>query len=243
MIAPPASRGERMAAVKPLPGGLPRHTLVWPVTEAHARLAVQMRDDIGRAALSEWFECVRPFVVRRADTSPARSIDVGGVTVGFPLPPDRGKRRVALTLARGDLACHSAPLTLAHAASELPPPWRASLGALDRDACALGATLRVFGSAAWQATTGLVYLHGDSDVDILYTPDGRAQLERMFALFERFERTTGHRIDAEIGFAGDAAVAWREWRDARDGSHVLAKARSGVALLARAELLARLPRP
>jgi phosphoribosyl-dephospho-CoA transferase len=243
MIAGPASRGERMAAVKPLRGGLPRHTLVWPIAEAHARLAAQTRDDEARAALSEWFECARPFVVRRFDSSLARTTDVGDVTVGFPLPPDRGKRRVALTLARGDIACHSAPLTLAHAASELPPPWRASLGALDRDARALGVTLRVFGSAAWQAITGLAYLHDDSDVDILYAPDARAQLDHMFALFERFERTAGRRIDAEIGFAGDVAVAWREWRDARDGSHVLAKARSGVALLARAELLARLPLP
>jgi phosphoribosyl-dephospho-CoA transferase len=243
MIARPALRGERIAAASPSHGGLPRHTLVWPVAEAHARLAAQMRDDEARAALSEWFECARPFVVRRADASPKRSRAVGDVDAGFPLPPDRGKRRIALTLARGDLACHSAPLTLAHVANALPPPWRASLAALDADARALGGTLRVFGSAAWQAITGLAYLRDDSDVDVLYVPDGRAQLDRMFALFERFERTAGHRIDAEIGFAGDAAVAWREWRDARDGSHVLAKARSGVALLARADLLARLPLP
>jgi phosphoribosyl-dephospho-CoA transferase len=222
-------------------GALPRHTLVWPAAAARDRLAAQLADDAARAALGEWFDRVHPLVVRRVEGPTASSAGNRGIAVGLPLPPDRGKRRLAMTLAHCDVACHSAPLTLAHITHALPAPWRNALATLDRDARALGVTLRGFGSAAWQAITGLAYLRDDSDVDLLFTPQSRSQLDAMLDRFERFERATKRRIDAEIRFAGDAAVAWREWRDAREGSRVIVKALRGAELVARADLLRRLP--
>jgi phosphoribosyl-dephospho-CoA transferase len=215
---------------------LPRHTLVWPVASAHARLAAQFDDDEAHAALDAWFGRGFPLVIRRADAG-TRS----GVAVGLPLPPDRGKRRLAMTLTRGDVACFSAPPTLAHIAIGLAETWRWPLAALDRDARSIGVTLRGFGSAAWQALTGLAYLHDDSDIDLLLAPASAAQLDATLALFERWERNARRRIDAEIVFDGDRAVAWREWVRAADGSVVLAKAREGAALVPRASLVGRLP--
>jgi len=220
-------------------GALPRHTLVWPAAAARERLAAQLVDDAARAALGEWFDRAYPLVVRRVDPG-ASTGNRAEIDVGLPLPPDRGKRRLAMTLAHQDVARHSAPPTLAHIAIGLPETWRLPLAALDRDARSIGVTLRGFGSAAWQAITGLAYLRDGSDVDLLFTPQTRSQLDAMLARFERFERTTQLRVDAEIRFAGDAAVAWREWRDARDGSRVIAKALHGATLVARADLFGRL---
>lgn len=225
-------------------GALPRHTLVWPAAAAHDRLAAQLQDDDARAALREWFERAHPLVVRRVDaTADAAPPSVGmtdSVAIGLPLPPARGKRRIALMLVRRDIACHRAPLPLARVAAALPPPWRAPLASLDHDARVLGVTLRAFGSAAWQAITGLAYLRDGSDVDLLFTPRSAPELDAMLGLFDRFERAAAMRIDAEICFAGDRAVAWREWTRALPAARVLAKSTDGARLVARSALFERL---
>ena len=220
-----------MRIVRSIGGALPRHTLVWPA--AAPRLVGEMDDADARAAVREWCDAGHPFVVRRSE---ADSGFAECVAVGLPLPPTRGKRRLSATLAYRDVAFHRAPLTLAEIAAALPPPWRRDVASLDRDARALGVTLRGFGSVAWQAITGFAYLHDDSDVDVTFAPISLAQLDATLALFARWEQRARRRVDGEIVFGTDYAVAWREWARAPSMSRVLVKARGGAALVARAAL-------
>ena len=216
---------------------LPRHTLVWPTAAALGRLIDECDDDAVHAALREWRDGAFPFVARRIDALAHESSTA--VAVGLPLPPAHGKLRIAITLWPGEIACHRAPLALSEIAPVLPSPWRDALASLDRDARALEITLRGFGSAAWQAITCLPYLRDESDVDLTFAPSSFAQLDATLALFERWEHATQRRIDAEITFDGDRAVAWREWAGAPPTARVLAKSRKDARLVARASLVMR----
>ncbi len=218
---------------------LPRHTLVWPVTAAWNDLLAQAPDAGARVAIARSLAAAWPLVVRRVD--PPAAPPPAEVAVGLPLPPAEGKRRLAFALQRRQVARHAPPLSLWRVAAALPSPWQRPLATLDRDAQALGVTLRVFGSAAWQALTGLAYLGEDSDIDLVFRPAAPAQLDATLALFDAWETRADRRVDAEIVFAGERAAAWREWRQA-DGAdaRVLVKSQAGVALVARADLLASL---
>ena len=72
-----------------------------------------------------------------------------------------------------------------------------------------------------------------------FAPSSFAQLDAMLALFERWEHVTQRRVDAEITFDGDRAVAWREWAGAPPTARVLAKSRQNASLVARASLVVR----
>jgi len=229
-----ATRGGESSALP-----LPRHTLVWPAVAAHADLLAQAHDAAARAAVACWLVSGRPLVVRRDETPGPRS--PAEVALGLPLPPAEGRGRLAFVLGRRFVARHAEPLSLTDVAAALPPDWQVPLSALDRDARTLGFTLRVFGSAAWQALTGLAYLHESSDVDLVVRPDSPAQLDAMLGMFSTAQLRMCRRIDAEIVFAEGWAVAWREWRDALGGdARVLAKSVAGAALVARTDLMASL---
>jgi len=219
------------------PKPLARHTLVWPAAAARADLLAQAQDAAAHAAVARWLAAARPLVVRRVETPEPRS--PAEVALGLPLPPAEGRRRLAFVLGRRFVARYTEPVPLAAVAAALPPHWQVPLAVLDRDARALGLTLRVFGSAAWQALTGLAYLHEGSDVDLVVRPESPAQLDALPGLLATAEARMGRRIDAEIVFADGWAVAWREWRNADGGdARVLAKSAASAALFARADLLA-----
>ena len=124
----------------------------------------------------------------------------------------------------------------------MEPAWQRALAPLAHDAARAHVTLRVFGSAAWQTQTGLVYLHEQSDVDLLVEPACMDELDTAIALFECFERRTPIRLDGEIVFPGGDAVAWREWNRARSAGRVLAKRLTGAALVPKTALAERLDR-
>jgi phosphoribosyl-dephospho-CoA transferase len=219
----------------------PRHTLIWPLASEHARIMAEARDEPRRAALDLWRAHDWPLVVRRNDDIGMVSLD--RVAAGLPLPPSHGKSRLALHLRCSGIARCEAPLALGAVARTLPPPWQRPLAALDDATRKAHVHLSVFGSAAWQAITGLDYLHDDSDLDLLFRPANVDEIDRVVSLYERWERETHRRIDGEILFSGGDAVAWREWAHAERGARVLAKNIDRVALVKRSTLRARLARP
>jgi phosphoribosyl-dephospho-CoA transferase len=217
-----------------------RHTLIWPAASERARMSAEARDEQVLAALDLW--CARdwPLVVRRNDELALAS---GDVAAGLPLPPSLGKSRLAFRLPSTGIARCALPQALGAVARALPPVWQCPLAALDDAARDANVRLSVFGSAAWQAITGLAYLHDDSDVDLLFRPASANEIDIVVSLYERWERDTGRRIDGEILFPGNDAVAWREWVHAERETRVLAKSIDGVALVERKTLSGRLARP
>jgi phosphoribosyl-dephospho-CoA transferase len=222
-----------------------RHDLVW-LTDAGwhaARARAAQASAADEAALAQWQCKGWPAITRRRDAdlpAPAGSSRATEeVCLGIPLPPDplTGiKRRVALRARHSEVAKVSPPLPLF---SCLPAAgqWQAGLGALTGHAADLH--LRTYGSLAMQALTGLPCFTPNSDIDILFTPGGAAQLQQGLELLAHF--ATRLPLDGEIVFPGACAVSWKEWLSATaTRSRVLVKEMTRVHLADPAELLALL---
>jgi len=161
------------------------------------------------------------------------------IAVGLALPPVQGKRRIALSLVAHDIARYTQPLLLADAIAHAPAAWQPALSELDAAAMDIDIELRVFGSLAWQALSGIQYLTPQSDIDLLWHPLSNSQLQQGIALLARWEQSSGLRADGEVLFGGSSAVSWREWATLKSGDdqRVLVKRASSAELVAARELL------
>lgn len=163
------------------------------------------------------------------------------IATGLALPPTQGKCRIALSVAAQDIARYAPPLRLDHALAHAPAAWQPALAELDGAAGDIGIELRVFGSLAWQALSGIQYLTTQSDIDLLWRPHSQVQLQQGVALLARWEQDHGLRADGEVLFGGDA-VSWREWATLQPGGdqRVLVKRIASAELVAAGELLEQL---
>ena len=212
---------------------LARHTLAWPTASGFAALGAQATDAVARDALARWKTRDWPLIVRRRVPDMAAEL----VALGLPLPPAEGKRRLAFSLPPIGVGRHQPPPPLRTVIARVPARWRAALAELDENARAQGGVLHAFGAFAWQALTGLDYVHADSDVDVVVRPRSPSMLATLVAVFTQWEEATKLRVDAELAFGDDAFVQWREWRDAASGTAVLVKSLAGARLAPRASLL------
>ena len=199
-----------------------RHTLVWMSAQAHWRADVPAKDP----RLATWFAQGWPAVVaRRAADDPDPR-----VRLGVPLPPNEGKQRLALRVPLQDIARQQPPLAL-HALIARPDrlisaEWYMALQGLDAIAPA-----RVFGAFAWQALTGLPYVHAQSDIDLLWQVHTPEVADRLVQRLQAWEVREGRRVDGELCLPGGAAVNWREY--AGSAREVLVKRIDGAMLAPR----------
>nr|WP_315250207.1 malonate decarboxylase holo-[acyl-carrier-protein] synthase [uncultured Duganella sp.] len=213
--------------------GLERHSLVW-LTAAGWQAAIASVQPEHAGALTQWRQNDWPAIVRRSDAGADAA--AGDIFLGVPLPPDAAgvKVRIGLRVAPSQVERTSAALALR---SALPAAgrWRDRLTALSDAAPGL----RVFGSLAMQALTGLQYLSPGSDVDLLFHPVSRRQLEDVIPLLGRHAEHLP--LDGEVVFPGGAAVSWKEWQAAiAHPAKVLVKELHAVRLADTASLLATL---
>ncbi len=213
---------------------LKRHTLVWlrepGWRDAIAALAPPLRQVPLRWQARDW-----PAVVRRQDADASAD----QVCLGIALPPDANgvKLRVPLRVAAAEVRELRAPLDIGAVVTHALPAWRAALVELQYKAMAQALDLRVYGSLALQALTGLDYLRASSDIDVLFTPGNRFQLERGVRLLTEYAQRLP--LDGEIQFPA-GAVAWKEWHRAADNpaARVLLKRRDDVILMRVDDILA-----
>lgn len=212
-----------------------RHKLVWLTPEGWST-AQRAAPEAHRAALELWERGDWPLVVRRRDTG----IGPEAACLGLPLPPapdDGGKVRIALCIPHAEIHRASEPLPLKNALTAAPPAWQAALAALADEAT--GLTLRVYGSLAMQALTGLPYVTATSDIDLLLYPHTERQLAAGLALLKKYAALLP--LDGEIVFPRGDAVAWKEWLAAANGDvRVLVKDIDTVRLTPARLLLATL---
>jgi phosphoribosyl-dephospho-CoA transferase len=212
-----------------------RHDFIWINRHSQSEVAERVADADLSGIVRKWLAAARPLIVRQqTEGHPATA---NRVAAGLPLPPNEGKRRIALTLRLREINRIAHPPLLAAVIPRLPVQWRSPLSKLCRAGQKLGIDLRVFGAVAWQALTDLPYLTSTSDVDLLWRPIDRLQLERGVALLERWEQTSGLQTDGEIVFGDDLAVAWREWLRRDRQRSVLVKQTAGASLRLPSELL------
>ena len=232
----------------PMPG---RHALVWlsargweTVQATTSTESVAVRD-----ALARWRDADWPLVVRRrSPDEPAPVALQEPVAVGLALPPHPQtgvKPRIAAMVERADIRRQELPTQLANVLAAAPPQWRAGLLALHMESMESPLPIRVYGSLAWQSITGMPYLRGSSDIDLLVAPGTQRELALAIDLLQR--HGGGLPLDGEIVFPSGAAVAWKEWRDvfaAQDSggarARVMVKTDDSVSLMTCAALLASL---
>lgn len=206
---------------------LRRHKLAWLSPQGWRQALARAPAHAG--ALQSWRRAGWPLVARRQDADAA----AGEVALGLPLPPCpvNGKVRIALRLPAGAVLRSSEALALAAVVPALPARWQAPAAALAAQAAAQRITLRVYGSAAWQALTGLHYLGPRSDIDLLLYPGSMAALQAGAALFRRHAEHLP--LDGEIVFPSGRAVAFKEWLlalEAGASMRVMVKDEAGVSL-------------
>lgn len=191
-----------------------RHDLVRAAPDAFAALLRGRPDLDGAPHVADWAQRGRPLIVRRYHPGEDRA----RVPLGLPLPPTAGKRRIGLALPADALTPLPGP-TLAAARGHAPAAWQPVLDALLAHAAAHRLTPRPFGALLWQALTGLPYLTGASDLDLLWPvtdlPPG------FLAGLARIAAAAPMRIDGEVVLPDGAGLHWRELHEA-DGA-VLAK--------------------
>jgi phosphoribosyl-dephospho-CoA transferase len=199
---------------------LARHNLVW-LSETGWETAGYGRPELEQKAMRRWRDNAWPAVARRAERSEGSNVDTGDddssesaetAWLALSLPPDPGsgsKPRVGFHVARCHVLRVSAPLMLNHALHAAPPAWQSGLRALDEEATAMGLRFHAFGSLAWQAVTGLQYLGPRSDIDLLWYPRTRHELDAGLSLLS--SHAAALPLDGEIVFPDGNGVAWKEW--------------------------------
>lgn len=171
-----------------------------------------MRSDPGEggAVVADWVQAGHPLI-----TAASRPGDAGDtLRLGLALP---GRQRAGLLIGQDAVAEVLGVAPLANVAGCLPAAFSCSC-ALVLDLCP---DAGAFGSAAWQAMTGLPYLHPASDLDLI-CPGGGAPMRLADALAAL---PAGLCLDGEVLLPCGRAAHWREL--ARRPSALLLKGHGG----------------
>jgi phosphoribosyl-dephospho-CoA transferase len=217
----PCKHGER-------PPG--RHDLVFVSPEGW-RAMLDARDDLAAdSLLARWPKMRWPTIRRRALPSEAT-----GLALGLPLPPSAGKKRVSFVVDIDHVISVARPPSLRQARAYAPRNWWPTLDRLDGLALRHSVDARVFGSLAWQALTGLDYVTGRSDLDVLFEFRRETDIDRFVADVAAIETDAPMRLDGELMGADGAAVNWREFHGG--ASELLVKSLERVVLLGRPQFM------
>jgi phosphoribosyl-dephospho-CoA transferase len=218
-----------------------RHDLVW-LSEPGWRAACAGMSENCVAILQRWQHEDWPAIVRRTDADINIHNDGSEICIGVALPPDaRGQKlRVPLKVPSAGIRVKREPLEVFDVLPAAPLLWQSALRRFADQIRACRLDMRVYGSLALQALTRQTYLRDTSDIDILFRPTNRLQLDQGMALLARHAQLLP--LDGEVLLGGDNAVAWKEWLqcgngedggdgDSERGAHrVLVKQRDGVQL-------------
>jgi phosphoribosyl-dephospho-CoA transferase len=194
---------------------------------------LRARPDLaGEPLLEEWARRGWPLIARRRGP-----LDGAGVSLGLPLPPSAGKRRIAVEVRAGDIAAVSSLPSVSEVISTAPVAWRHCLQELTDLAQAYGVCGGVFGSLCWQWLTGLTYLGPRSDVDIAWTLPQPDRLERFLEDLAAIDARAPVRLDGELVHADGSGANWRELH--AGGPEIAIKTAGQVLLHARADFIGR----
>jgi phosphoribosyl-dephospho-CoA transferase len=189
------------------------------------------RDDLAAdSLLARWPKMRWPTIRRRA-----LPCEAGGLALGLPLPPSAGKKRVSFVVDIDHVVSVARPPSLRQARAYAPRNWWPTLDRLDELALRHSVDARVFGSLAWQALTGLDYVTGRSDLDVLFEFRRETDIDRFVADVAAIETDAPMRLDGELMGADGAAVNWREFHGG--ASELLVKSLERVVLLGRPQFM------
>ena len=205
--------------------GLRRHDLVHVDPAAWARVLAGRPEFRAIEVVSGWAEAGHPLVARRRTENDPE----GRVALGLPLPPNLGKRRIAVTVEPADILRVSRCPALRAAAGFAPATWHPTLEELLRLAATVGIEPLVFGSLAWAALTRLDYLGPTSDLDLLWRLGLNQDASGLLDGLRRIALDAPMRLDGEVIDPEDRGANWREL--ASGNAEVLVKGLTAVELI------------
>ncbi|MEJ0026511.1 MAG: malonate decarboxylase holo-[acyl-carrier-protein] synthase [Rhizomicrobium sp.] len=209
---------------RPIDRPMRRHELIYVSLAAWHSLLATRKDLAAEPLVAQWVDKGWPLIGRRAAPG-----ERPGVPLGLPLPPSAGKRRLSFVVPPEHIVSTAPPPTLSSVSRLAPRAWWPALYDLDELAAEHGVDARVFGSLAWHALTGLDYLTGRSDLDLLLHVHRDTDLPCLTAGIAAIEASAPMRVDGELIRDDGAAVNWREIRTG--AREILVKSARGVALL------------
>ena len=220
---------------------LQRHTLVWLLPYVWPEVFRRYPWLGGSDFVRDWATTGYPVISRR----PGPDEDVTGqLPVGIPMPPAMAKRRLAFLVPEHGIADLALPPELDNILqrrkkrSELLSRWHKNLFCLDRSVNSLGLQTRVYGSVMWQHLTGMTYMSGSSDIDLLWgmTRDQGRILRPLLACIDQVDVLGNPKVDGEINIE-NRSIHWRELLCADGASEpVVVKENDRVHLLTRKQL-------
>jgi phosphoribosyl-dephospho-CoA transferase len=191
---------------------LHRHQLAWLGAAGWNEIRARDWDATAKDCLAHWAARRLPLVVTR---QPAAANDAEGIAMGLPAPGRWGRRRLALSVPRSHVLYFDEFPRAEEIERHLPRAVRRDWRSLCRALQGCGATARVHGSYGWQHLSGLDHVREGSDVDLWISVSDGQQADTVVSLLQTFARP---RLDGELVFERDQAIAWREWRAWRAGS-------------------------
>ncbi|RQP23510.1 malonate decarboxylase holo-[acyl-carrier-protein] synthase [Piscinibacter terrae] len=208
-----------------------RHQMARLSSAGWQRLLNLPWDTEAHDCLHHWADQQLPLVV-------TRQADDDAISLGLSAPRRWRHRRLAIRVQRAEVLFFDEFPLLEKLVPQLPHSARTPARQLASSLRACDATARVYGSHGWQYLTGLQHVHESSDIDVWVSVTGPDHADAVAAALDAFAAPT-RRLDGELVFDGDAAVAWREWMAWRNGRArgLLVKRLRGVAMPASLALL------
>lgn len=190
---------------------LHRHQIARLSEDGWRRVLARSWDGDARECVQHWARHRLPLVVTRQP----EWLSADDVALGLSAPARWSRQRLVLQLAKAEVVDFDEFPLLDRIIPQLPPTVGASAIALAESLALEGLTARAYGSFGWQAMTGLVYARDTSDLDLWMNVNGSAEADAAVTCLARWRDAV--RLDAELVFPGDFAVAWREWQAWREG--------------------------
>jgi len=195
---------------EPMPA-LHRHQIAWLSAAGWQRLLARDWDAEANECLRHWAERSLPVVVTSQPDD-----DRDALSLGLSAPLRWGRLRLPLRVQRSEVVYFDEFPQLEKLVAQLPCGARGPARQLALALRACGAAARVYGSHGWQHLTGLQHVRKDSDLDVWVGVSGLAQADAVAVALNAFD-AGAQRLDGELVFGGDTAVAWREWLAWRSG--------------------------
>jgi phosphoribosyl-dephospho-CoA transferase len=213
-----------------------RHDLVY--VHAGAAFMTPCAQEGGRLwqAARDWIDQGRPLVVAR------QSGDEATILLGLSLPLKYDRKRLSILVDPDAIFEVRRPPGVPQCLTGQPASVADVLLALDEQITQCDARLGVFGSMAWEALSGEVYRHADSDFDVICDVSDTTQQETALAALAQARMSLPFRLDGELRFPDGNSVAWLELSEASQttGKKVLVKGEKNVELMPVEQLLASL---
>ncbi|MGO3132524.1 MAG: malonate decarboxylase holo-[acyl-carrier-protein] synthase [Alcaligenes sp.] len=190
---------------------------------------------------SHAYQCLRQWQARHWPLVVSRQpgeLRSGQLQVGIPLPTDWGRQRLSLIVPQSHSQAWGTFPPIQEAQTLLPlfllQDWLSLCQHLQAQGCAA----QVYGSYGWELMTGQGYVREGSDLDFLLPVQSTTQADRLVRILTHASQIAGlPRLDGELLFPDDAAIAWREWQQWRNGASnkVMVKRTDGLRIQAHSD--------